>query len=73
MRTKAERKRNTWKKIFKKLRHIKSKDQDEFKEDVEKFAEQPHRLAKNKIEQKQEKKGKVSISDQRRIDKCKEY
>ena len=50
MRTRAERKHNTWRKILKKLKVIKHLKLDEYTKVGKEFTEEPHRLAKDKFE-----------------------
>ena len=50
MRTYQERKHNTWRKILKKLHIIKSHQMDKYSDEGKEFVEEPHRLAKDRLE-----------------------
>lgn len=50
MRTRRERIRNTWKKIKRKLDIIKNNKLDLYNDNGTEFTEEPHRLAKDKLE-----------------------
>lgn len=53
MRTKQERKHNTWVKILRKVNLIKAKQNDKWNDIAKEFVDQPHRLAKDKFEGRQ--------------------